>query len=117
MNAPTSPVDQPRPGVTVIDFKAVASAGALVGFVDLHLPSWHLRLFGCAVFDNGSRRWVSLPGRPQLDREKRALTDTNGKVSYCPTVAFDRKATADRFSEAVVAALLAHKPDAFGRAG
>ncbi|WP_287250082.1 hypothetical protein [Mesorhizobium sp.] len=103
--------------ITVLDFKLVASAGPLIGFADLHLPAWRLRLFGVAVFDNGSRRWVALPAKPQLDRDKRALTGADGKVTYNPTAAFDDKATADRFSEAVVSALLAFKPDAFGRTG
>jgi hypothetical protein len=111
MNAP----DQAWPGVITQDFKPISGTGALVGFVDVHVPAWRLRLFGCTVFDNGSRRWVSLPGMPQLGRDKRALTDTNGKGAYSPTAAFDDKGTSDRFSEAVIAALLAHAPGAFDR--
>ncbi|RWN58467.1 hypothetical protein [Mesorhizobium sp.] len=114
MTAQTLPPDQPRPGVTIMDFKPIASAGALVGFVDVHVPAWYLKLFGCAVFDKDGRRWVSLPSRPALDRDKRALTGADGKVSYNPCVAFDNKDTADRFSASVIAALIAFKPDAFG---
>lgn len=113
MNAP----DQARPGLTIQDFKPISGTGALVGFVDVHVPAWRLKLFGCTVFDNGTRRWVSLPGKPQIDRDKRALTDTNGKVAYSPAAAFDDKATADRFSEAVIAALLVHTPGAFDKGG
>ncbi|TIM37654.1 hypothetical protein [Mesorhizobium sp.] len=110
MNAP----DQARPGITILDFKPVAGIGALVGFADVHVPAWRLKIFGCPVFDGAGRRWVSLPAKPQLDRDKRALTDANGKVVYNPTAAFDDKATADRFSEAVISALIAFNPDAFG---
>ena len=42
----------------------------------------HLKIYDCAIHEKGGRRWVSLPGRPMIDREGVALKDENGKTKY-----------------------------------
>lgn len=97
--------------LSISDWRPVRR-GALVGFIDAHLPTLTLR--GCSVFESNSRRWALPAGKPTLDKNGIAQRDHAGKLIYQPVVSFPTKAVHDAFSQAVIAALLAAHPDAFG---
>lgn len=54
-----------------------------------------------------------MPEQPILKNGK-LKKDVNGKLSYFPTVSWKDRATADKFSAAVIKLLLAKYPDALG---
>ena len=56
--------------------------------------------------------WVSLPGKPQIDRERRVILDERGRLKYALVAAWTREA-GDRFSAAAIEATLIVAPDAF----
>jgi len=87
------------------DYKSVPR-GALRGFFTLTLASG-LVLRSCSLFEKDGRRWVGLPMAPQVDRDGRVKTDTNGKPRYNRLVEFNSKAAFDRFQAEALAAVQA----------
>jgi hypothetical protein len=80
-------------------------AGTLRGFCDLQLQSG-LIFKGCAVHERGGTQWVSLPVRPQLDRDGKALiSPKTRKISYSATVQFTDRPTSERFERQALAAI------------
>jgi hypothetical protein len=88
-------------------------SNTLLGFADVLLKQTHLKIYDCAIHEKNGRRWVSLPGRPMVDREGVVLRDENGKTKYARILEFDSREAGDEFSKNVVAAVLAHSPGAF----
>ena len=88
-------------------------SNTLFGFVDLVIPELRLRIREVTVHESHGRRWIGLPGKPQVDRDGAARRDDRGKVSYSPVLQFTDRAVSDAFSERAIAALLARFPDAF----
>ena len=74
----------------------------LKGFAELWLRTACLNIRGCAVHEKNGRRWVQLPAKPQLDRDRNLVRDSDGKVQYAKVMEFDSKEAADRFSEAAL---------------
>ena len=54
--------------------------------------------------DDG-RRWVQLPAKPQLDKDRQLVRDDAGKVQYARVMEFDSKEVADRFNAAALKAI------------
>lgn len=101
----------PRGGVTVTAFKPVTS-GALRGFCTVRLGIG-LTIAEVGIFESHGKRWCALPSKPQVGRDGQVLTDANGKRLYTPLMNWSDRAQSDRFSEAVIDALLLAHPDAF----
>jgi DNA-binding cell septation regulator SpoVG len=75
--------------------------GALRGFFSVALPSGMV-LHDCTAYEKDGKRWVNGPSK--------SFTAKDGKVTYKPLVDFADKATRDKFSASVLAALDAHVP-------
>jgi hypothetical protein len=79
--------------------------GALRGFCDLDLDSG-LTIHDCTVMESNGRRWVGLPGKPQINTDKTVRTDpASGKVLYVPVVSIADKARRDLFSSNALIAI------------
>ncbi|WP_046867484.1 hypothetical protein [Microvirga massiliensis] len=100
--------------ITCLTFKPHVS-GSLRGFADLHYRSARLKLIGCTVHESHGSRWVELPGKAQLDRERRLVTDDRGKIQYVLVITWDNDQVRRAFSKAAVAAVLTYAPWAFDR--
>jgi hypothetical protein len=59
--------------------------GSLQGFVTLHLPSG-LVIRDCTLHQSGEKRWVGLPGKPQIDASGATRRNDSGKVLYTPVI-------------------------------
>jgi hypothetical protein len=85
----------------------------LRGFVDLTLSPPRITLKECSVHEQNGRRWIGLPGRPQIDLDGRHRVDSvTGKKLYMPTVEIPDRDARERFQEAALAAvdrLLGHE--------
>ena len=77
----------------------------LQGFADLWLQPAHLHIHGCAVHEKNGRRWIQLPAKPQLDKDRNLVRDEGGKVQYAKVMEFDSREVADHFSEAAMKAI------------
>ena len=90
----------------------------LKGFADLWLRTARLNVHGCAVHEKNGRRWVQLPARPQLDKDRNLVRDGDGKVQYAKILDFDSREVADRFNAAALKAIedFAFKSDFSGDA-
>jgi hypothetical protein len=88
-------------------------SNTLFGFVDVVIPELRLRIREAAVHQSHGRRWIGLPGKPQVDRDGAARRDDRGKIAYSAILQFLDRDTADAFSERAVEALLRDFPGAF----
>jgi hypothetical protein len=83
----------------------------LRGFASIALPSG-LDIDDVTVHVAGGRAWASLPAKPQLDSDGRALRDERGKVQYATILRWRNRGLADRFSEVVIALVRESHPEA-----
>jgi len=109
---PTLSLPQRAPGITCLAFKR-HHAGTLRGFADLHLPGLRLKLFDCPTHEANGTRWVGLPAKPRLDRDKQLVREANGKPSYATVLQWDDDTVRKRFSAAAVEAVEAYDTLAF----
>ena len=86
--------------------------GSLLGFAKIKIAQWKLTIDDVAVHQSNGKRWAALPARPQLDASRQVVRGDDGKPKYVKTMFFDDRATADRFSAAVVEAVKGHMPKA-----
>ncbi|MGH7194444.1 MAG: hypothetical protein ACREJM_13065 [Candidatus Saccharimonadales bacterium] len=89
--------------------------GALKGFVSVELPVG-LQILDCPVLTSGGKSWVSLPAKPQLDRDGHPIVK-NGKAQFSAILKWRDRALSDRWSDAVVALIRAAHPDALDDGG
>ena len=109
--------ERTSPRLSVIGFKP-HRAGTLLGFVDVHIPHFRLKVFSCTVHQHqNGRRWVSFPGRPSLDHNRELVRDPRGKIQYGKVIEWDGDHIRDAFSDAVLEALQAYDRTAFDGAG
>lgn len=59
--------------------------GSLQGFVTLHLASG-LVIRDCTLHQAGEKRWIGLPGKPQIDANGDTRRGEGGKILYTPVV-------------------------------
>jgi hypothetical protein len=95
--------------VTLLAWKSV-NRGALRGFATILLGK-SLKITDVSVFHGNGKMWASFPGKPLIGDGK-ALLDDNSKQRYVSFMEWTDKAAGDRFSAAVVAAVIdAHGPE------
>jgi hypothetical protein len=82
----------------------------LRGFVNIRLANG-LRVFDCPVLMSDGRAWATLPAKPQLNRDGQQVK-LDGKAQYVKILEWSDRATANRFSELVVALVREHDPAA-----
>jgi hypothetical protein len=107
-----APLYRPRLTVKVEDCRPWRS-NTLVAFCAVLIPELRLRIINLTVHESHGRRWATLPGKPQLDKDGAARRDDRGKVQYTPVVQFLVRDTGDAFSERVIEAVLKAYPRAF----
>jgi hypothetical protein len=79
------------------------SSGTLQGFFDLDLPSG-LTIRDCTLHEKGERRWIGLPGRPQIEDGRHRTDPATGKPAYVPVVEIrDRERRATFIKHALIA--------------
>jgi hypothetical protein len=77
----------------------------LQGFCTLTIEPAGIVLHECALHEKSGKRWVGLPGKPQIDRDGQPRKDpATGKALYTPIVEIG-KATRDRFQAAALEAI------------
>jgi hypothetical protein len=96
--------------VTLLTWRPM-NRGMLRGFATITLGK-SLKITDVSVFRSNGKMWASFPGKPLIGDGK-ALLDDKGKQRYTQFLEWTDKAASDRFSAAVVAAVVAaHGPAA-----
>ena len=106
---PTDLAPALRGVLTISDFKPIL-AGALIGFLDTHHPSG-TTFHRCGIFRKDGRVWATPPSKQVIGRDGMVQRTQDGKTKYEPTVSFVHRATQERWSNAVIAALRLAHPD------
>jgi hypothetical protein len=70
-----------RRQMTLIDWKSIVGAGALLGRCRVRLPNG-LEIGEIGVFSKDGRRWAQLPAQPMRDSNGRPIVGVNGKAKY-----------------------------------
>lgn len=96
--------------ISITDWKPRRS-GSLRGFVSATLPSG-LVINEISVFAKDGKTWASPPSKPMLDRDGKALVDSDGKRRFTPIIEFTSPEIRNRFSDGVIAALREMYPGA-----
>lgn len=78
--------------------------GALRGFATVELPIG-LRVIDIPILVGTNGPWAALPAKPELDRDSRRKLDINGKPTWSPVLEWRTRELANKFSDAVVAAV------------
>lgn len=100
--------------ISVLEFKPV-NRNTLVGFAVIYIAELRLRVRDISIHEKNGERWVQLPAKAQIDREGNTIRK-DGKIQYATLLEWSDAATRVAFAHAVIAALLEHAPNAFGRA-
>ena len=108
--------DQPSGSMPVrlLAFKPLAK-GSLRGFVKVQLGK-SLIINDVTVLTANGKAWCGMPGKPQIGADGQVLRD-GAKIKYTPVVEWADRDASSRFSEAVIAAVLAEYPDALDDGG
>lgn len=79
-------------------------SNSLQGFFDLDLASG-LRLHELSLHEQNGKRWIGMPGKPQIDSDGRHRRDAAGKRLYTPVVKIPSKERRECFQAAALAAV------------
>ena len=96
--------------ITISDWKPLTS-GSLRGFVTISMPSGMI-VREVSVYATNGKVWAKPPSKPMIDRNGCVMLDDAGKRRYAQIIEFSSAEIRHRWSEAVVAALLAAHPEA-----
>src|SRR5689334_24993150 len=108
MNAEPTTLLPPMP-VTLLAWRPMAQ-GSRLGFATVQLGA--LKIIDVSVLSSNGKTWAALPSKPMVSG-KSVLLDERGKTRYVPILEWRDRQTADRFSAAVISAILAvHGPAA-----
>lgn len=102
-------LDRDRPRMRLVSFKPLVK-GALKGFATIELPIG-LKICDCPVLVSNGKAWATFPGKPQIGQDGRQI-EVNGKKQFTSIMSWPDRATADRWSEAVVELVRQHHPGA-----
>ena len=97
--------------VLVDDFRPI-ERNTLRGFARVTLPELGLIVHDVAIHVREAKAWASPPSRPMLGRDGTQLRDPAGKVQFAPTISFTSRGDQDAFSQAVLDAVRAARPEA-----
>lgn len=96
--------------ISISDWRPRRS-GALRGFVSATMPSG-IVIHEIGIFAKSGQTWATPPSKPLVDRDGRPMLDASGKRRYAESLAFTSAEIKSRWSEAIVAALVAAHPEA-----
>ena len=97
--------------IEVLEFRSV-ERGSLKGFAKIRVPNWKMSIDDVGIHEFHGKWWAALPARPMLDADKKVVIGDDGKVKYVRSLWFDDRDTADKFSAAVVEAVMRVKKPA-----
>jgi hypothetical protein len=84
-----------------------------LGFAKVELPSG-LVINDCPILTGERGPWASPPSKPLIDRDGKVMRDASGKPRYGQIIEFASRETRDRWSDGVIEALRASRPEVFG---
>jgi hypothetical protein len=93
------------------DFKPIRK-NTLLGFFTLVLDSG-LVIKECSLHEKENKRWLSFPGKPQLDKDGKAMRDERGKVIYANILIVEDWTRSAKLQELVLEALAPHLVESF----
>jgi hypothetical protein len=78
--------------------------GALRGFADIALDSGMV-IHDVMLLESNGKRWVNLPSKPQLDKDKNPRMGDNGKPLYTPIISIPDRDRRELFNNTALNAI------------
>jgi hypothetical protein len=78
----------------------------LLGFAEILIVDLGMTMRDVAVHTKNGATWAQPPAKPQI-RDGIAVKDSAGKLQYSPVIEFASREARDKFSAAVIVAVLA----------
>lgn len=103
MNASPPPPMQ----VSLTDWRPLRR-NSLLGLASIRVGA--LLIKDVTVHASNGRRWTGLPAKPRIATGGEVMKDDKGKILYTPVMEWSSRETADRFSNAVIAAVEREHP-------
>jgi hypothetical protein len=97
--------------ITCRSFRAFRR-NSLLGFAEVTIEELGLVIKDVALHTKNGSRWAQPPAKPQMRDGAIVKDEATGKIAYTPIVELTSRQARDRFSEAVIAAVLAKDPRA-----
>ena len=94
--------------VTVTAFRPFEK-NTLRGFVSVRINELRLNVHDLCLHEKNGRKWVALPSKPMLDKDRNPIQDDDGKPKFSPILQFDDRDTANAFSTQVIEAVDRHR--------
>jgi hypothetical protein len=101
--------DPPGNRLQLIEWRPTRQ-NTLIGFVTVRIEPLGLVIRDVTVHRNGDSAWIGLPGKLQVDKDGRVLTDDQGKRKYTPVVEIPDREVRERLAAAVIALVKARDP-------
>jgi hypothetical protein len=80
--------------------------GSLQGFVDLELQPSGLLIHSCTLMESNGKRWIGLPGRPQVQKDGTPILDPKiGKPLWKAIIEIKNREARERFQLAALRAV------------
>ena len=95
----------------ILDWRPKA-LNSLLGFAKVELPSGMI-LNDVTILTGAHGPWASPPSKPMVGRDGTVMKGDDGKVRYTPIVEFTSKEIRTRWSDSVIEALRAARPEVF----
>ena len=97
----------------VTEFVARTGGVSLRGFATVEMASG-LVIHDVSIHQRDGSTWASPPAKPMLGRDGTQMRGKDGKALWAPIISFAAKATRDRWSAQVIAALHVAHPEVMG---
>lgn len=88
--------------IDVVEFKSFQK-NTLQGFLTVRIIEMDMIVTDLTVHAQNDKRWIGLPGKPQLDRDGKVIT-SGGKAQYVNILKFASRQASDAFRDAVLKA-------------
>jgi hypothetical protein len=100
-------------GIVIEQFRPVAK-NTLVGFIDIRMTNIRLIVRDLALHRFGERWWVSMPGKPMVERDGTPIINARtGRQDYFAFLRFDTRTAHADFERQVLAAMRERHPEVF----
>jgi hypothetical protein len=99
-------------GIRILDWRPLRK-NSLFGFCKVEFPSGMV-IADVTILTSERGPWASPPSKPMITADGVVMKDAGGKIRYSPFIEFSSKEIRQRWSNAVIEAMRAAHPEAFG---
>jgi hypothetical protein len=86
----------------------------LLGFAKMQFPPDGMQMDGITIHQAGGKFWASPPGKPWIGQDGQLVRELDGRPRYAAIISRSTHGARRRWSDSVLAAVVAGQPEALG---